>query len=99
MSHASPRDVLGDSDGLIYMVMQPEHLDTVVDTVANAFTEGEPTSAYNGMSQPGNWEIYTRLYATRMATEQLSVVAVDRESKEVLGRFSARITRPHTLQD
>jgi hypothetical protein len=39
------------------VVMQPEHLDKVVDTVGSAFAEGEPTSVYNGMSLPGNWEI------------------------------------------
>jgi GNAT superfamily N-acetyltransferase len=88
MVDASSDDVLerDDVNRVVYRIMKPDDAASTLATMAKAFHEGEPLTAASGATLK-DMRAFCQLYIPRMAEEGNSVLAVDKDTGDILGAF------------
>ena len=85
---AKAMDVVHEAQGIGYELLRPEVLDDMAGVVANAFAGYEPTSVALGISSE-EFVDYVQLYGTRMLRENLTIVATDLTTGDLVGALIA----------
>ena len=88
MADASSDDVLerDDVNRVVYRIMKPDDAASTLASVSQAFHEGEPLTAANG-STLKDMRAFCQMYIPRMAEEGNTVIAVDKDTGDILGAF------------
>ena len=81
-------DVVHEAQGIGYELLRPEVLDDMAGVVANAFAGYEPTSVALDISSE-EFVDYVQLYGTRMLRENLTIVATDLSTGDLVGALIA----------
>ncbi|MBI4774283.1 MAG: GNAT family N-acetyltransferase [Deltaproteobacteria bacterium] len=76
--------VLLEKSGIAYSILDPDELDEAARLVGSVFSAGSPVTRYLEVSA-GDFTRFVRLLAPKFQEEGLSVVARDRETREMIG--------------